>query len=44
MGLITSPKYCKYFLLFKLVAEHVTVLILFSSLKVIDVMFLNSSC
>ena len=27
MGLITSPKYCKYFLLFKLVAEHVTVLI-----------------
>ena len=26
MGLITSPNYCKYFLLFKLIAEHTTVL------------------
>ena len=26
MGLITSPNYCKYFILFKLIAEHTTVL------------------
>ena len=26
IGLITSPNYCKYFLLFKLIAEHTTVL------------------
>ena len=24
MGLISSPNYCKYFLLFKLIAEHTT--------------------
>ena len=26
MGLITSPNYCKYFLLFELIAKHTTVL------------------
>ena len=26
MGLITSPNYCKYFLLFKRIAEHTTAL------------------
>ena len=26
MGLITSPNYCKYFLLFELILEHTTIL------------------
>ena len=26
MGLITSPNYCKYFILFKCIAEHTTAL------------------
>ena len=36
MGLKTSPNYCRYFLLFKLIAVYIT--FLFSLLKVINVL------
>ena len=39
--LITSPNYYKYFLLFKLIAEHTTILTFIQLVESNDVMFLE---
>ena len=41
MGLITLPNYYKYFLLFKLIAEHTSVLTFTQLVENNDVMFLE---